>query len=156
MPPACFPMDKQGWGASPLLWLNSVSLKWHRFILYAVDQIYFPCCGLSSVFLLWLYSVSVFCCKEDCFQGCLWRFCRAAPGDRRSLSAERGCASSRARCASNALRARPAGVAGHQWRPFSNDRAGGETFNSVGDCRPPLSIVYYNPPPLEAGTPRLS
>ncbi len=27
--------------------------------------------------------------------------------------------------------------------------AGG--FNSVGDCHPPLSRVFYNPPPLEAG-----
>ena len=46
---------------------------------------------------------------------------------------------SRARCAKNAVRARSAGVAGRQWRPFSNHRAGGETFHSVGDCHPPLS-----------------
>ena len=39
----------------------------------------------------------------------LWRSCRAALGDRRSPSAERGCASSRARCARNAVRARTAG-----------------------------------------------
>ena len=101
----------------------------------------------------------------DYFQERLRRSCRATPGDRRSPSAERGCASSRARCARNAVRARTsrarcarnavrartAGVAGRQWRPFSNDRAGGETFNSVGDCHPPQSKVCYNPSPSEAG-----
>ena len=33
---------------------------------------------------------------------------------------------------------------------LDNDRAGGESFSSVGDCYPPLSKVCYNPPPSEA------
>ena len=40
----------------------------------------------------------------------LWRSCRATLVDLRSPSAERGCASSRARCARNAVRARTAGA----------------------------------------------
>ena len=42
----------------------------------------------------------------SCVEERLWRSCRATLGDRRSPSAERGCASSRARCVRNAVRAR--------------------------------------------------